>query len=189
VDAISKSALAPEKKLELFRYAANNKDLDYRLFALKQLQKLDPQLFMRVLLATLDAMPKKPNEPNGPFWGYPEAAYAHLVLATDDARAWEMLEKVAKRSDVGLRMGFLEPMSYTDLGDQHRKERLKFLAAFLNDTDTHKVQRFGFRNLAVQDLAAMEIASILKMPDHPDISWTPEQWEKLRAQVKKALDG
>jgi hypothetical protein len=46
---------------------------------------------------------------------------------------------------------------------------------------------FTFRRLAVRDLAAMEIASILGMPDHPDRDWTPQQWEGLRDKVREAL--
>src|SRR5262249_16127665 len=144
------------------------------------------------LLATLEGLPKKPKEP---YRECPEAAYADLVLATEDARAWDMLEKVAKRSVVGLRMEFLSRMNYIDLGDQRCIERLKFLASFLGDTDIPDVAvdpemfkgphaGFTFRSLAVRDLAAMEIASILKMPDQPDSDWTAEQWEKLRARVK-----
>ena len=109
-----------------------------------------------------------------------------------------MLEKVAKRSDVGLRMEFMNPMNYSLLEGRLRQQRLEFLAAFLDDAEAPDVKAnpemfsgphagFTFTRLTVQDLAAMEIASILGMPDQPDRNWTPEQWEKLRTQVKQAL--
>jgi hypothetical protein len=194
-EAVVKSSLSDETKRESFLYAANHANLEHRRFGLSKLQKLDPQRFMTILLATLDALPKTPTEP---YWKCPEAAFAHLVLATDDARAWKTLEKVAKRSDVGLRMEFMNPMDYSHLGDGHRQQRLEFLAAFLDDTEAPDLKAkpelfegphagFAFARLTVQDLAAMKIASVLEMPDRPDRDWTPEQWEKLRTQVKQAL--
>lgn len=194
-DAVAKSSLSAEQKRELFLYAASRPNLEHRRFGLAKLQKLDPRLFMTILLATLDALPKTPTEP---YWECPEAAYALLVLETDDPRAWKKLEEVGKRSDVGLRMEFMNWMSYSFLEGRLRQQRLEFLAAFLDDAEAPDVKAnpemfsgpyagFTFTRLTVQDLAAMEIASILGMPDQPDRNWTPEQWEKLRTQVKQAL--
>jgi hypothetical protein len=147
------------------------------------------------LLATLEALPPTPAEP---YWKCPEAAFTHLVLATDDPRAWAMLEKVAKRSDVGLRMEFMNPMDYTHSEGRQRQQRLEFLATFLEDVEAPNVkanpEMFSgsytgsiFTRLTVQDLAAMKMASVLEMPDHPDRNWTPEEWERLRTKVKQAL--
>ena len=113
-------------------------------------------------------------------------------------RGWQALEKVAKRSDVGLRMEFMNPMNYTYLGDRNRRQRLQFLAAFLDDpavpdrsANPEKFSGphagFTFERLSVQDLAAMKIASLLQMPDRPDRDWTPQQWKMLRKKVKEAL--
>jgi hypothetical protein len=122
----------------------------------------------------------------------------HLVLATDDPRAWKLLEKVAKRSDVGLRMELLAHMNNGYAGDRQRQQRLDFLAAFLNDAEAPDVSSrpemfsgphagFTFRRLGVRDLAALELALMLNMPDRPDRDWAPQQWEKLRNKVKDAL--
>ena len=194
-DAIAESSLAAAKKRELFLYAAKHANLEHRRVGLSKLRELDPKEFMTILLATLDALPKTPTEP---YWKCREAAYAHLVLATDDLQAWKMLEKVAKRSDVGLRMEFINSMDSSYLEGRHRQQRLDFLAAFLDDAEAPDVKAnpkmfsgphagFTFARLAVRDLAAMEIASILGMPDQPDRDWTPEQWEKLRTRVKQSL--
>jgi hypothetical protein len=194
-DAVAKSSLSAEKKRALFLYAAKHANLEHRRFGLSKLQELDPKEFMTILLTTLDALPKIPTEP---YWKCPEGAYAHLVLATDDTRVWKMLEKVAKRSDPGLRMEFMNVMNYSYLGSRLRQQRLEFLAAFLDDAEAPDVKAnpqmfsgphagFTFARLTVRDLAAMEIASILAMPDDPDRDWTPEQWEKLRTKVKQAL--
>jgi hypothetical protein len=189
-EAIAKSSLPKNKKRELFLHAARNKNLEHRRFGLSELQKLDPQRFMTILLDTLDNLPKTPTEP---YWKCPEVTFAHLVTETDVPRPWKLLAKVAKRSDVGLRMEFLNLM-HND--DRQRRQRLEFLAAFLNDAEAPNVTAhpemfsgphagFMFRRLAVRDLAAMRIASFLGLPDRPDRDWTPQQWEKLRKKVKK----
>jgi len=90
----------------------------------------------------------------------------------------------------------MNPMNYSDIGDRHRQQRLKFLAAFLDDAEALDVRAFEhlgvcaglkFTRLEVRDLAAMQIASILEMPDQPDKNWTPEHWKELRKKVKEAL--
>jgi hypothetical protein len=194
-EAVAKSSLSDETKRESFLYAANHANPLHRRSGLSKLQKLDPQQFMTILLATLEALPKTPTEP---YWRCPEAAYVLLVLATDDARVWKTLEEVAKRSDVGLRMEFMNCMTRDHITGSRREQRLRFLAGFLDDKDAPDLKAkpemfegphagFTFARLAVRDLAAMQIASILEMPDRPDRDWTPEQWEKLRTQVKRAL--
>lgn len=194
-DAVARSSLPNATKRELFLHASHNKNLEHRRFGLAQLQKLDPQEFIAILLATLKSLPPTPTQP---YWNCPEAAYSHLVMATDDPRAWKTLETVAKRSDVGLRMEFMNPMDYCYIGDRQRQYRLKFLASFLDDSEAPDVKAnpklfdgpyagFTFVRLEVRDLAAMKIASILKMPDSPDRTWSPQQWQKLRDQVKERL--
>jgi hypothetical protein len=192
-EAIAKSSLPKNKKRELFLHAARNKNLEHRRYGLSELQKLDPQQFMTILLDTLDNLPKTPT---GPYWKCPEVTFAHLVKETDDPRPWKLLAKVAKRSDVGLRMEFLN-LLHND--DRQRRQRLEFLAAFLDDAEAPDVKAnpemfsgphagFTFRRLAVRDLAAMRIASFLELPDRPDRDWTPQQWEQLRKKVKGALN-
>jgi hypothetical protein len=194
-EAVSKSLLPDEEKRELLIHVSRHKILEHRRPGLQELQKLDPQQFMTLLLATLEALPRTPTKP---YWGCPEAGFAHLVKNTDDPRAWTVLEKVAKRSDVGLRMELMGPMDYRCGGDGHRQQRLEFLAAFLDDAEVRDVNSnpkmfdgphagFTFARLEVRDLAAMQIASIIEMPDQPDKNWTPEQREKLRKKVKEAV--
>jgi hypothetical protein len=194
-EALARSALPAAEKREVFLYASHHKNLRHRQVGLRELQPFDPQEFMTILLATLEALPGTPAEP---YWLSPEAGFAHLVLRTDDPRAWKMLEKVAKRSDVGLRMELMKPMDSRDPGDRHQQQRLDFLAAFLGDAETPDVkaneEMFSgpsagtrFRQWTVRDLAALQIATILQMGEHPDWDWTPQQWENLRTRVNQAL--
>jgi hypothetical protein len=195
-EAVAKSSLPDDKKRELFLHAARNKNLQHRRQGLSQLQKLDPKQFITILLATLESLPRTPTEP---YWKCPEAAFAVLVMASEDTKAWNVLEKVAKRSDVGLRMEFMNYMRKSNIeNDRQRQQCLKFLAAFLDDAEVPDVKAnpklfdgphagFTFRRLAVQDLAAMIIAALLGMRDRPDMNWTPEQWKELRNRVKEGL--
>jgi hypothetical protein len=134
--AIAESALPADQKRAVFLEAAKTMDLLHRRSALDHLRPLDPARFHAILLATLEALPRTPAEP---YWSCPEAKYAHVVLATDDARVWKAFEVTAKRVDVGLRMEFLNPMNYTHLGDRQRTQRLAFLAAFLDDAEAPDV--------------------------------------------------
>ena len=194
-EAIAGSSLPDTTKRELFLQASRHKNLEHRRIGLMQLKTFDPHEFMTVLVATLESLPPTPMEP---YWKCPEAKYAHLVMATDDVRAWRTLEKVARRSDVALRMEFMNPMNYSYIGDRQRQLRLDFLASFLDDASAPDVEAnprmfdgphagFTFPRLEVRDLATIEIASIFDMPDRPDRTWTAEQWTKLRTQVKERL--
>ncbi len=194
-EAVATSSLPEDQKRDLFLHASRNKNLEHRRIGLLKLQKLDPQQFMTILLETLESLSKTPSEP---YWLCPEAKCAYLVLATDDAKVWKLLEKVAKRSHVGLRMEFLKYMNSGYAGVGHRQKRLDFLAAFLDDAEAPDVKAnpkmfegphagFAFERLEIRDMAAMEISYIFGMTDLPDRNWTPEQWEKLRKRVKEGL--
>jgi hypothetical protein len=41
--------------------------------------------------------------------------------------------------------------------------------------------------LAVRDLAAMKLASLLGMPESPDRSWSEAEWAALRQKVRERL--
>jgi len=46
---------------------------------------------------------------------------------------------------------------------------------------------FTFPRLAVRDLAAMTLASLLDMEESPDKYWTDAQWQDLRRKVRERL--
>jgi hypothetical protein len=197
-EKVSQSSMPVDKQRELFLYAANHKNLLHCRSGLQHLQKLDPAQFLNILLDRLDSLPKTPTHQ---YWGCPESGLAHLVMQTNDAKAWTKLEIVANRSDVGLRMEFLSTMhryNGEELDDQQRRLRLTFLAAFLKDSAAPNPvanpkmfegphASFPFKRLEVRNMAAMRIASILGFPEEPDDSWTPKQWENLRNKVKEGL--
>jgi hypothetical protein len=199
-EAIAKSSLPDSKKIALFLDATYHKDLNHRRAGLLDLQKLDPAQFLKRLLATLESLPKTPKEP---YRHSPEAMLAPAVIATDNPEAWKMLEKVAKRSDVSLRMAFLDTM-VGRYRDEQRKQRLEFLAAFLDDAETPSKQEdpkmFLFLHpdgglntgnsiyqTEVRNFAASRIAAILELGVQPSSDRTLADWEKLRNQLKERL--
>jgi hypothetical protein len=189
-EAVSKSSLPEGQQHELFLYAATHWSLEHRRPGLTHLLKLDPEQAVKLLIETLESLPRTPS---GPYSYSDEANFVRIVAKMDDPRAWKTLETVAKRSDVGLRMEFIQ-MTYTD---ERRNQRLAFLATFLDDSEVRDVNSnpkmfagcaaFTFSRLAVRDLAAWEIAHVLGMPVQPDPSWKADDWAKLRATVKIAI--
>jgi hypothetical protein len=171
--AVASSSLPRAEKVGLLRYAASGKSLRHRLPALERLKGLDAKLFVELLTQTLEGLPRTPAEPD---WQCPEGSFARLVIETDDPRAWETLEKVARRSDVGLRMQLLSPLESARTGPR-RKRALALLAAFLDDASARTrpgSNLFGgtyagyqYPRLEVRDLAAMRIASLLELEVEP----------------------
>ncbi len=193
--AITASSLPRQTKVDLFLYAGKHKNLEHRRAALAELKELDEPSFVTVLSETLELLPKTPAKP---YWDCPEASFASLVTESEDARPWETLAKVARRSDIGLRLEFMRPMHHRIVSKRQQEQRLHFLAAFLDDSAVRDANSnpplfdgphagFLFPRLAVRDFAAMQIASILNLPAEPEPDWTSEQWAKLRAQVREAL--
>jgi hypothetical protein len=194
-DAIARSSLPPELKEKLFREGVAHSNLEHRRMALSELMKTDAKHSVSVLIRTLQQLPRTPKEP---YWLCPEAAFAHQVMDTDDPHAWDVLRRVARRSDVGLRMELLNPMDYTYIGERQRRQRLEFLAAFMDDATLRDKRSkpsmwsgphagFTFPRMEVRDLAAMKAGSILGVDGEPGAEWKSAQWSAYRDRVRKAL--
>lgn len=184
-----------EKKVELFAYAGRSKSLEHARMALGHLSDLDPPRFVEVLTAALDELPKSPRGPH--YWMCDEQCFASLVCYAKDRRAWQALERAAKRADVGLRLQFLERVGESEAPDA-RAARLDFLAAFLDDStprdlgsDRERYSGFpaghDFPQLEVRNFAAQMIAEVLRLDRKPEPAWTAEQWAELRSFVRKEL--
>jgi len=195
VKAIAASALPDGEKRRLLLRGAASTHLEHRRTALSELVRLDPEAFVKILVQTLDGMPKTPKESSR---RSSEAAFANLVMETDDARAWQALLRAAKRVDVGLRMELMNPMDDTSIGERRRAARLHLLEAFLDDTAprdrSQAPERWSgpplastFPMIRVCDFAAMKIASILRLNADPKPSWSVQRWDELRAEVRREL--
>ena len=197
-DAIAESALLAEEKKALFLMAARHSNLVHRSTAFWKLKNLDHENFVELLVATLQTCSKKPK---GPFWKCGESSFANLVAETKDPRAWKALLAMAQRVDVGLRMEFMNPMDYTYIEKRQFRQRLWFLAHFLQD-ETIRDKRgkeddgepfdgphaaFTIPVITVQDFAARQLASLLDLNADPKADWKAEQWSFLREAVRKKL--
>jgi len=193
--AVGASSVPREQKMSLFLYAATNQNLEHRRAALWELRKLDEERFVSILVDNLNAMPPTPKEP---YWRSREAGLANLVMETDDARAWKALLAAARRADVGLRMELMNPMYYTYIGQRQRKQRLEFVAAFLDDATVRDEKSdptlfegpyagFTFPKMEVRNFAAMQIACILHLSEDPKPGWTSKEWTALREKVRANL--
>ena len=173
--SISESELPRGRKIELFALAERHHNLEHRMAAFLHLGELDSERFVTMLVQTLQELPRTPE---GPYRFCPESSFAHLVMETDDPRAWQALLDTAKRVDVGLRMELMDPMDYSYIENRQRRQRVEFLAHFLDDDSSRRVRNF----------AATQIASILELEQHPDRGWTVHQWAEFRTKVSETLD-
>jgi hypothetical protein len=79
-----------------------------------------------------------------------------------------------------------------------RRERLKLLGSFLDDATvrdqaTSKQYEgpcagFIYDRIEVRDFVALELASLLGIKVELKLDRTPEEWAKLRTQVREAAD-
>jgi hypothetical protein len=103
-------------------------------------------------------------------------------------------------------MQYLGAMYDCDFSKTHWKERLAFLAQFLNDSEVRvgkgengfpafdgkysgPYAGFLFGRLEVRDFAAIQIAAMMDLPDQPTpkSNWTREQWAVFRTRVTAAV--
>jgi hypothetical protein len=196
VETIAQSSLPKDKKIELLLLGATHKNLEHQAAALSMLSELDHRRFVALLIKALNGLP---NTPKIPYWRCPEAHLARLVIMTNDRIAWQVREKVAKRSVVGLRMEQIDD-SHSD-PKLHREQRLKFLAAFLDDSTLrdadsdpnayeHLYAGYGFSKMEVRNFAALQIASVVGIDFKTEClkDLKPEQWSTLRKLVRQALE-
>jgi hypothetical protein len=192
VQVIAASALPATEKLRILEVGASHPSFERRFAALRALLPIDPAAHARLLARALDAMPKTPTEP---YWSAPESAASRFVTETADPAVWAALRRAAKRADVGLRMELVGRLDLIPLVDHQRRQRLAFLAAFLDDDavpDTSKEPKmwmgprvcFFLPGISVGDVAARTIATILGMPAAPKPKWTRAEWDAFRADVK-----
>jgi hypothetical protein len=186
--AITRSSLPHATKVELFVHGTRNKYPDHRVAAFTELAALGSPCFRDLLIKALSSFPRYPSEDRA------EWSIAMLVQYTDDRRVWQTLEKVARRSGVGLRMEIISASGAFAGTGIWRQRRLAFLTAFLADPAAREPRAptdkwsEEYPWLEVRNLAAMEIAWVLKWPRKEKPSWTAKEWAAFRAQVRQALD-
>jgi len=198
-DAIANAIMPAKIKLELLREATRNKDSAHYTSAFLALKKVDPKEFNALLLTAIEAIPE---DVPGRYPDCREVILGWVVMESDDPRVWSAIEKVAKRSVVGLRMELLHQFGFPK-EESHRRERLRLLAAFLDDTtirDTSSSNKFftygrrlkniglQYEKLSVRDFAALELAGLLGIDVELKPERTADEWVQIRTQVRETLD-
>jgi hypothetical protein len=182
---IRDSSLSPEEKGDLLALAAGNKDRDHWAAALKELRLVDERRFVELVAGRLDRVGKEPTEK--------ELEEGHclawLVAQTAKPRAWLALERTARRGNLDLLMKIFEGVSQLEPEDAYR-ERLAFLATFLEDTRLKPGEWSGFRDLEVRNIAALQIAYLLGRWNEARHGWSRKQWAEFREKMRRvAFDG
>jgi hypothetical protein len=186
-EAIAKSSLPREKKLEALHCALGHKMAVHRQHALEFVKDLEPERFIPLLLHELDSLPRRTVMTGR---GSSEAEITRFVLETDDARVWQLLEKVAKRPGVLLRLEFLRTINLA-APDEKRPQRLAFLAKFLDDSSKLDGilarKQFHCSRIEVRNYAAAQIADLLPLPEKPQADWNATQWAVFRKEVRVSI--
>ena len=189
------SNLPQETRIRQLSEFAQRGSLGQRQAFLACLAGFDPKACVALLLPVLRTLPK---DATGPYWICPEARLANAVVQLDDGEVWREYLRRARESTVALRMEMMSSLARHDEVTRSRLRSLAFVAAFLNDESVRVIPEgsdkfegpcagFTIPRLAVRDLAAMLLSSMLDMNEHPDRSWTEAQWAELRARVKERL--
>jgi hypothetical protein len=167
-EAIATSPLPAAERTRILLSTRDRATVGERLAALRALQPVDPAKYARELVRELDLLPATPTEA---YWKAPESAASRLASETADPAVWAALLRATRRADVGLRLELLGTMTSTYLADRQKRERLAYLASFLDDAAVPDRSKnptmwegprigFNFPPLSVRDVAAMTIASI-----------------------------
>ncbi len=194
-DVLAQSRLPLETRIRLLSEFAQRGSLMQKRCILQRLAEIDDEVCSALLLPILKTLSK---DVVGPYWTCPEASFTHVVNRIEDDNVWREYLRTAKRSAVGLRMEMMKSIDYCRTNEDNRQRRLAFLAAFLDDkavrrmTDTvgkfdGPCSGFTIPRLAVRDLAAMKLVSLLDIEEFPDEFWTDVQWEGLRQKVRERL--
>jgi hypothetical protein len=194
--AVLTCPLSKEGKIELYLHAIKNKERCHHVPALGALSKLDPKRFADLLIRAIEDFPKDTQED---YWRCDIVAIANMAVHCDDPRVWPLLEKVARRSSLGLKMEILHAAcdgGYPDFA-QHRVDLLSLLSQFLDDPalrDKSADKRFqgpgaGFpyEKIEVRDAVALDMAWVLKIDIETNLNRTPAEWAKIRERVHQAM--
>jgi hypothetical protein len=193
--AVARGKLPGKEKVKLLGLGARSKNRTHRREALLHLKDLDKAQFGKIVLGALKDLPR---DVEGPYWKCEEAFVAAFVPLTEDPRAWGLLEKVARRSSLGLRLELLNNVGrVTEPTPALRARLLALYASFLDDAAERDRKAdpkrydgpcagFHYERLSVRDFAAMEMAWLLKIEVKLNPDRSAREWAALRAKVREA---
>jgi hypothetical protein len=184
---IAQSKIPQQEKLSLFLWAMKHKKAKHRLAALDGIRRLDNAKFVELLVAEIDNAPTElgppivdsvPNDNH-----YPFDSLRELTIKCADPNLWRSIEKLGKRAEIDLRIELLQLIGNSFVPKHSIPERLRFLAAFLDDPQATP----GTDPVEVRNVAASQFADLLDIEIDVDAKRTPEEWAKLREQMREAV--
>ena len=105
---------------------------------------------------------------------------------TTDRTVWDALTAATRRTDPGVRVELLDFQELPE-GRAGRRLHLGYLAAFLDDESQRGPSNVEWMSrIQVRNYAAYRIGHLLKLGPKPDADWKPEDWARLRAEVRTA---
>ena len=129
-DAIVKSSLDRNVKREVLELGLKHNDLNHRMDADAALAILDNSGYSKRLVTFIDKMPLPADDPEKER----EWTIMESVNRSNDPAVWISLEKALRRSPIRFRFQTLWPdFEIERAGDPSRRERIRLLAAFLED--------------------------------------------------------
>lgn len=195
IEKLHVCSLADEEKLALFEAAARHGEWEHRRAAMFAINKIDRSRLAPHVRYSLERMPRIPDTD---YWSSGANPLSQLVVHAHDESTWQLLEEVAKKTSIGMRMELIGGQIVArSLTRPQKDRRLRFLAAFLDDEATRDREKdssfqgpcagFKFRVLSVRNLAAMHLGMALGLDERPATSWTEARWVAFRARVDAAL--
>lgn len=192
-ETIAESEFANERKSRLLcKLFDGLETLGQQRSLLQYLVKVDEKACVDRLIPILESLPA---DVDGPYWTAEEAHFTHVVVQCKASEVWDKYLKVVKRSSVGLRMEMMGSLNYSYIGDRQLKQRVRFLAQFLEDDelrDKGKTSQkyegpcavFTIPKIEVRNFVASKIDSLIsKKSARPDEFWSEQQWATLRKKV------
>jgi hypothetical protein len=188
--AIVEAAIPQEEKVRVLEFAAAHANPYHREAGLRHLLMLDPDRGRELLLAGLEKLTTNPDD----------AWLARLVGIGTDPKAWETLDRVAKRVSPGVRVALLtEAFTRDDPTAERRRLQFAFVSSHLTDADAWDAA-YDFGHLRaywlseplspgeVRNYAAVQLLSAFGLRVEPKPDWTAQRWAGVRECARIELE-
>lgn len=182
-----------EKVQQLVRTAAGA-EKDQRVSALWALVHMK---YPKTLDLIISRMGHLPSTPEGPFWLAEAGILGRMVQEIDDARGWNALERLARRSVPGQRLEILHRLGNVFSDKARERHTIEFQARFLNDNtmvDFAKETGFGgphadfdLHRITIRDSVLRHVCFDVGVKAYPLAAWTPKDWDSWRPEVVAGL--
>jgi hypothetical protein len=195
-EAVAAAQLSKDERVRVLSDCFSHGSDVQQLEVLTSLAKVDVERCSQLIVQIMKKLPSKVEM--GPNRLHYDLRVGQVILCLEVDKVWREYLRIAKLSNVGVKLEIIASMGSGFHSKKNLGRRLAVLSAFLQDSevrdsafDPMRFDRwcaaYEFPRIAVQDYAAMEIASILNLPDVPKSTWGNAEWSKLREKVRTKL--